>query len=811
MRNLNVRKNILLILSALVVFMLNSCENINQTVNFETTSNKPTLRITFANNSERTVKPISNISELKEFTLSYYNNNTGIMDWDVLYSFNSFEAIQNATLDLPESFADNVPRDFRLTAKKGGLEYCATVNTRIVMGENTITFVLRPVRLGNGEGGLSYTLDYSFANDSGLVKGATAVLSDSAGKELGLQTFKASNLTDNKVVYSFNGIPAGCYTIKVSLYADEMQVALLITWYEVVQIAEDNISVGKAEVTGFNELYDITYNYNYTLPDGTEPEKSTEKISRLTNTLKIPEREGYVFLGWYTSEELNNKVSFPVSQKQEVFAKWIILKNKDDSYNASPESLDWVLSKIAPSTTSPDKPVLIHMSGRLNFDSFKIDSNGSGSISTESPMIRLALNNKRSTYVNLDFSEMEISGWYDNYANIGDYDFQNCANLIKITVPDVKYICSNAFAFSGLKEIVIPETVTSISSDAFANCPNLTDIIVSYGNNYYKSIGNVLYSKNGTILYQFPTGRPGTFTVPDEVIKIIPEAFKDAKLSEINFTENGYWRIYNQNYNLEKETNLLPKRSFTSVLGSTSLSQNTSAQNAALLKNNTENYIYHVQSLESFINPGQEQPKVYSTDSYDYSDNFTLVAIEDETDVRVFRISTEKGKVYRLNIIDSNNSTKYSNIPSDCTFMSGIVTVFSSTGEKLKSTEFTAKSNVTYLVFQIQSYYDFMQCAFRVSELHAKIDNEGLSVFSSDIPVTKVKNENTITYSTDFDADYYYWYVDGVGDDNAWYSSRNKTKTLNLQNYASGTTVLITLEVKKNDIWYSYSDQIIIE
>ena len=68
----------------------------------------------------------------------------------------------------------------------------------------------------------------------------------------------------------------------------------------------------------------------------------------------------------------------------------------------------------------------------------------------------------------------------NSVTSIGSSAFSDCTSLISITLPDsVKEICSSAFSgCTSLTSITIPESVTDIYGSAFEGCTNLTDITI---------------------------------------------------------------------------------------------------------------------------------------------------------------------------------------------------------------------------------------------------------------------------------------------------------------------------------------------
>ena len=77
--------------------------------------------------------------------------------------------------------------------------------------------------------------------------------------------------------------------------------------------------------------------------------------------------------------------------------------------------------------------------------------------------------------------------------------------------------------------VFIEENVSFIGYGAFSSCPSLLAVEASENNEYYKTIDDVLYSKDGTRLICYPSGRANTsFSVPLSVVSINDYAFSES-------------------------------------------------------------------------------------------------------------------------------------------------------------------------------------------------------------------------------------------------------------------------------------------
>ena len=105
--------------------------------------------------------------------------------------------------------------------------------------------------------------------------------------------------------------------------------------------------------------------------------------------------------------------------------------------------------------------------------------------------------------------------------SLGYKSFLGCGAMTSLTIPDT--VTTFGYAMSGcdgLTSIAIPHSVTNISSqEAFQSNANLENIYVDPANEYYKSEGGLLLTKDGKDLLSVPRKRT-TLTVPAGVTRI---------------------------------------------------------------------------------------------------------------------------------------------------------------------------------------------------------------------------------------------------------------------------------------------------
>ena len=121
----------------------------------------------------------------------------------------------------------------------------------------------------------------------------------------------------------------------------------------------------------------------------------------------------------------------------------------------------------------------------------------------------------------------------EGITRLGDTMFVQCWSLQELQIPEtVSVIGAGALDFTGLKNIDIPANVTLIETSYFGfftYSSSLKAINVSPENSVYQSIDGVLFSKDGKILLCYPSGRSGTYEIPENTIRIGRAAFYACK------------------------------------------------------------------------------------------------------------------------------------------------------------------------------------------------------------------------------------------------------------------------------------------
>jgi len=99
------------------------------------------------------------------------------------------------------------------------------------------------------------------------------------------------------------------------------------------------------------------------------------------------------------------------------------------------------------------------------------------------------------------------------------------------------------YGCTALRSVTLPSTLTSVSNDAFSNCPSLKEILVS-GSDYFTSVDGILFNASMERLVRCPQAKQiENYEVPRGVMEIYPGAFRDVKtLKTVSFPAS-IWSI----------------------------------------------------------------------------------------------------------------------------------------------------------------------------------------------------------------------------------------------------------------------------
>lgn len=143
-----------------------------------------------------------------------------------------------------------------------------------------------------------------------------------------------------------------------------------------------------------------------------------------------------------------------------------------------------------------------------------LDATISGSLNgTDFKYLRTLVSEKNLAAIDLTNAKIVTGGsaYYQSNRTalntMGDDAFSGCRQLISIRLPlSLTKIGTNVFSHTNLKEIVIPDGVTSIGGDAFAYCDQLSRVVI--GAKVRTMSQGVFYSSNVKEAFVFPTTPP---------------------------------------------------------------------------------------------------------------------------------------------------------------------------------------------------------------------------------------------------------------------------------------------------------------
>jgi len=155
-------------------------------------------------------------------------------------------------------------------------------------------------------------------------------------------------------------------------------------------------------------------------------------------------------------------------------------------------------------------------------------------------------------------------------SGVGSYFSQYDGYEEVVSIPEntkVTHLGDLAFYYGShsetkVRSVHLPKTLLTIGNGSFQGVSTIKEITVDSENPNFKAIDGVLYSKDGTILYAYPSGKEGgIFHVPNGVTTLSVDALNGAKTKVVVLPESvnsigdraitkGFVLIKNKNANL---------------------------------------------------------------------------------------------------------------------------------------------------------------------------------------------------------------------------------------------------------------------
>ena len=784
--------------------------------------------------------------------------------YEISESYTNMQALQDATITL-DSDEIGATYFFSISGQLGSISYNAYIeNYTIRSGENIVSFDLKANGLGQGNGNADITFDLSAAGNYSPVDHAEVFVHRSINYEDIIYSCTLTKESENSSIFRFteHDIPADSYKVEVNFYATSSNLALLLTYPFVMQVAENLTSRAIISIDKLNPVYNIEYDMNADGDTNIDFDYQANSITTKLSKAKPgePKREGFVFLGWQiqnsTGWEWYNPEYYQVNSDFTLRAVWESAYTGDDSYLVTKETARAVITAITEGTK--ENPAVIRLRGYLDLDfydnvfqainanpnvNFEFDFSGLleinfGNIADSerlvydcNNLVKIDLSQNFPLYDNMfracrGLSSIVLTeqGWrkvIDNVLFEGDTLICYPAGLDEdvYTVPaNVTNIRGFAFSSSSLNTIILPDTNHDfyVADRAFENCQLLQAIEVPDGNRNYTSINGVLYFSNGRTLVKYPEGKSQTsFVVPQNVEGIYPYAFVYAEnLQSISFEDsNAVWYITDR-----PTDNIFELLNYQSAIDTSD-----SSLNASRFESTSSDYYdkcFQKVNYDSLLT--DEHPlTVYDDVCYDVSDETYTVSYFDQEHYNnnycLYKIPTEIGSSY---IVVYNECMKNNYYGYSYPFANVYCQIISSSGKGLETMYmndgriFTAESDYTYCFITTYgegySYLRFSKAPVTKKDISLIIEND-----NRDIEIYIDNNTNQYMNFGINGFDYYYnlyadWYLDGN-------LMNNGTANFSLNKDQYSGIHLITAEIllqkdyNSPPQYYSASKQVVID
>lgn len=269
--------------------------------------------------------------------------------------------------------------------------------------------------------------------------------------------------------------------------------------------------------------------------DGAKYTTQTLSYEGRASVPTAPVKAGYALDGWYADSSFTEKFDFnkKITSDVSIYAKWNVTTYTIDynlnsgSWNGSSPSTTYTLNDCGVALPVPTREGYI-FEGWKDTDGNIVENLPSSSslkdLSLQASWVKgtsgliFALSNDNYWTVSghsSSFANVNIPKEYRGFPVNSIGSFSGCTNLTSISIPDsVTSIGSNAFEdCSGLTSITIPDSVTNIGDSAFSGCTGLMSI----------TIPDSVTSINASAFRD--CSKLTSFTIPNSVTSIGKSAF----------------------------------------------------------------------------------------------------------------------------------------------------------------------------------------------------------------------------------------------------------------------------------------------
>ena len=445
-----INRHFLSILTIFISLLFFACNNIgiqDEEIELQNQQDMVCLSIFVQQNTSRTIMPedITKSQIIKAELKAKLHNDT---DFSENWIFNSIDELTNSTeISLPPA-----AYDFELnlyTLKNNILVLCqtASIYEHISGTSSTLNFKTKYV-LGD-TGNAQITLTWNKADRVTSIKAGlftTESKGESSVEGYALEELTISNTeTECTACYSKSDIPSGNYFIRFELYAQDG--TKLNTLEDIIYIAHYADTIKTIPLSNINTIYTVNYKLGSS--------QLTKDISLVSNrnenkAILLPTDKDFehsdsslAFLGWYEKKDYSGEpvtaIQAGTKGDKTFYARWEEITTDNIS-----EVLDYIqigrTIKIKQGTKNADEII-----------SLIVDK----------------LSNRYNIEIGLDLTET-------NLTKINDNAFYYYKRLKSILLPEgIISIGHKAFNGCLITEITIPESVTNIAQDAFAECNNL--------------------------------------------------------------------------------------------------------------------------------------------------------------------------------------------------------------------------------------------------------------------------------------------------------------------------------------------------